>query len=214
MGYKQVRSFDPSKMGTRKGWCLQNVRLGFGIPNGTMPSAKADIVYNRSKGTLHPMSEYPSNCAVPVYLDTASPYDHVICDDRGTLWSDGKRLSSLEGFTVYGWGELCDTVRVVEYTQDPTPPTPSGFLPPKGYWCRGDKDPRIGELCDFYANTFYGYYCKTKAQAHRLLDGNLFGPNCEKWTRQFQHRTGLEADGMVGPITYAKLRQYGFRPSC
>ena len=31
MAYKQVRSFDPQKMGTRKGYCLMNTRLGFDI---------------------------------------------------------------------------------------------------------------------------------------------------------------------------------------
>lgn len=213
MGWKQIKSFDPSKMGTKKGWCLQNVRLGFGIPNGTMPSAKADMEFNKSKGALHPMSEYPSNCAVPVYLDTTSPYDHVICDDHGTLWSDGKRLSSLDGFTVYGWGEYCDTVRVVEKTPDPVPPTPSGFLPAKGYWGRYDKDNRVAQLASFMRKVFPSY---TPASAL----GPIYGDNLWKSIKEFQRRAKAAGkyndaiDGNTGPKTYAALREYGFRPNC
>lgn len=212
MGWRNTRQFNPSKMGTKKGWCLMNCRLGYGIEKGTYPNAEADMEAQRRNGTLHPMSEIPHNCAVPVYLDTASKYEHVVVDDKGLIWSDGKRLSSLDGFRIFGWGELCDGVRVVEYVKDPTPtPTPTGFLPAKGYWKNGDNDARIAKLCRFYADNFYGYYCKTRRAAHYLLDGPVFGPNCEKWTKSFQRRTGLVADGMVGPKTYAKLKQYGFK---
>lgn len=86
-----------------------------------------------------------------------------------------------------------------------------GFLPNRGYWKKGDRDPRIGQLCYWYAENFYGYFCKTKAEAHRLLDGNYFGDNCERWTKQFQRRTNLVPDGMIGKLTYAKLKQYGFK---
>ena len=40
--------------------------------------------------------------------------------------------------------------------------------------------------------------------------GNYFGPNLQSSIREFQRRTGLQADGNVGPITFAKLRSYGF----
>lgn len=85
------------------------------------------------------------------------------------------------------------------------------FLPERGYWKRGDNDPRVGRLCNFFAENFYGYYCRNKQEAHRLLDGNYFGPNCEKWVKEFQKRTNLKSDGCVGPITYDKLKQFGFR---
>lgn len=208
MAWKQVRNFDPKKMGTRKGYCLQNTRLGFGIMQGHFPSAKADMLNNKNKGTLHNMPA-PNNVAVPVYTDTSSPYEHVMVCDHGTFYSDGRRLTSTAGMKFFGWGEICDGVRVVEWANDPQPTT--GFLPAKGYWKRGDNDPRIGTLDEFYYNNYWGYFCKTKAQAKALLAGNLFGANTEKWTKEFQRRTGLKADGMVGPITYAKLKQYGFK---
>lgn len=213
MGYKQIKSFDPAKMGTRKGWCLANVAKGFGVYGvpGALPSAKADMEFNRNRGTLHPMSEYPSNCAVPVYLDTASPYEHVIVDDHGTLWSDGKRLSSLDGFVVFGWGEYCNSVRVVEKTSDPTPPSPTGFLPAKGYWCRYDIDPRVGKLASFMRRTFPAY---TPAAAL----GNKYGDNLWKSVKEFQRRAhadgvyNAEIDGNCGKYTVAALEHYGFRP--
>lgn len=203
MSWRQVRSFDPAKMGTRKGWCLMNVRLGFGIQNGTFPSAKADMESQRRNGTLHSMAELPANCAVPVYIDTASPNEHVICDDHGVLWSDGKRLSSLAGLNCFGWGELCDGVRVVEYVKDPVP---TGFLPAKGYWGRYDKDQRVANLASFMRKVFPAY---TPAAAL----GPVYGDNLWRSVLQFQKRSGMspkDCDGNCGPITYSKLKQYGF----
>ena len=115
MAYKQVRNFNPASMGTAYGWCLQNARLGFGIQKGTFPSAKADMEYQRSHGTLH-TSTPPSNCAVPVYIDTTSPYEHIMVCDHGTWYSDGRVVGKPSG--IFGWGEFCDGVRVVEKTTD------------------------------------------------------------------------------------------------
>lgn len=115
MAYVQVKTFNPSKMGKREGWCLMNARLGFGITNGKFPSAKADMESQRANGTLHPISTLPSNCAVPVYLDTTSPYEHIEVCVNGKIWySDGRKVNPPAKASVYGWGELCDGVRVVK----------------------------------------------------------------------------------------------------
>ena len=115
MMYIQVKTFNPSKMGKRDGWCLMNVRLGFGISNGKFPSAKADMESQRANGTLHPISTLPTNCAVPVYLNTTSPYEHVeVCVNGKTWYSDGKIVKAPAKSTIFGWGELCDGVRVVK----------------------------------------------------------------------------------------------------
>ena len=123
MAWQQVRSFNLSKMGKKAGWCLQNVRLGFGINTGKYPSAKADMQAQQKAGTLHPINTLPKNVAVPVYVDTSSQYEHVIVSDKGVYYSDGKRLSSLKGLKCFGWGELCDGVRVVKNVADPKPAT-------------------------------------------------------------------------------------------
>lgn len=115
MSYIQVRKFNLSQMGKLDGWCLKNTRLGFGIKSGKFASAKADMESQRAKGTLHPLSTLPKNCTVPVYLDTSSPFEHVeVCVNGKTWYSDGKKVNPPAKSTVFGWGELCDGVRVVK----------------------------------------------------------------------------------------------------
>lgn len=126
MGWKQVRAFNLSKMGHEAGMCLKNVRLAYGIP-AKYASAKDDMLANKKAGTLHDISSVPKDCAVPVYADTSSPYEHVMVCDHGTYYSDGKRLSSTRGMKFFGWGETCDGVRVVEYAKDPEPTPTSDF---------------------------------------------------------------------------------------
>ena len=115
MKYTQVKNFNPSKMGKRSGWCLANVDQGFGIRKGTYPSAKADMEAQRAKGTLHPLSTLPTNCAVPVYINTDSPYEHVeVCVNGKTWYSDGKIIKAPTKSSIFGWGEFCDGVRIVK----------------------------------------------------------------------------------------------------
>lgn len=123
--YRQVKTFDPKRMGKRKGYCLQNCREGFGIGKGTFPSAKADMESQRSKGTLHDISSLPSNVAVPIYVDTTSKYEHVVVHTAdGKYYEDGKEAKAPK--KVFGWGEYCDGVRIIEKVSEPTPtPAPS-----------------------------------------------------------------------------------------
>lgn len=115
MSFIQVRKFNLSHMGTRDNWCLMNTRLGFGIKSGKFASAKADMESQRANGTLHPLSTIPKNCTVPVYLNTSSPSEHVeVCVNGKTWYSDGKKVNPPAKSTVFGWGELCDGVRVVK----------------------------------------------------------------------------------------------------
>jgi hypothetical protein len=91
-------------------------------------------------------------------------------------------------------------------TPTPTPkPTPtSSFFPAKGYWGRGDVHENVGKIASFMRKCFPSY---TPAAAL----GNTFGPNLQGAIKEFQRRTGLEADGNVRPITLAKLKEYGFK---
>jgi len=93
----------------------------------------------------------------------------------------------------------------------PTPPTPTDdFLPSKGYWKSsttnygGDKAPQIGAMANFMLKVFPAYTPKA-------AKGDYFGPNLRKAIIKFQKNTRIEADGCVGPITYGKLKEYGFR---
>lgn len=119
MGWKQVRGFDPGKMGTEPGMCLRNCRIGY---DPEIPSkyydAKAAMEANKRAGTLHDMSSRPTNCAVPVFADTSSPNEHVMVYYYNTLYSDGKIVSNPNAFRYFGWGETLNDVRVVEWSDD------------------------------------------------------------------------------------------------
>lgn len=115
MAWQQVLNFNIKKMGTKKGWCLLNARLGFGITKGTYASAKADMLAQKAKGTLHSLP-VPTNVSVPVYVDTISVYEHIMVCDHGTYYSDGKKVA--QPAHIFGWGELCDGVRVVKWVAD------------------------------------------------------------------------------------------------
>ena len=87
----------------------------------------------------------------------------------------------------------------------PSPtPTPSSFLPKRGYFRLGDISPNVGKIATFMYKTFPAY---TKKSAL----GNFYGPNLKSSITEFQRRTGLTPDGCVGPITLNKLKKYGFK---
>lgn len=202
MAFKQIKQFNPAKMGTRQGWCLQNVAKGFGAypSNSPSASAKSDMERNKKAGTFH-AGNPPASIAVPVYCDTASIYEHVVVSDHGVVYSDGKLIKNgLKAYKVYGWGEQCNGFRIIEVTAEPS----TGFLPPRGWWRRGDSDPRIGRMSAWMRATFPAY---TPASAL----GNYFGPNLEGAVKEFQRRCQMVADGCVGPKTYAKMQAYGFK---
>lgn len=197
MPYEQTRAFYPKEMGTKKGWCLQNCRLGFRVYTPKYASAKAAMNAAKRNGTFHTMNELPANCSVPVYTTSSSKNGHVVVYDKGTYYTDGKRYTPASG-TLLGWDTIMDGTQVVKWTNA------RGFLPEKGYWCRGDVDERIAKLSTFMYRTF-PLYTNKKAL------GPQFGPYLEASLREFQKRKNLYSDGMVGPKTYAALRQEGFK---
>ena len=81
---------------------------------------------------------------------------------------------------------------------------PSSFFPTKGYWGYGDTSSQIGKISAFMYKTFPSY---TKKAAL----GNYFGKNLKASIKKQKKRTGLEADGNVGPITLKELEKYGFK---
>ena len=125
MAWQQERAFNLSKMGTRAGYCLQNVRLAFDVP-AKYASAKDAMLANKNAGTLHGIDSLPKNVAVPVFVDTNSPYEHVEVADHGVFYSDGKRLSNPMNQKFFGWGETLNGVRIVKWVDDPKP-TPTGI---------------------------------------------------------------------------------------
>ena len=196
--YEQVSSVNIKAMGKKKGWCLQNCRLVFGFATGRYASAKADMLSQRAGGTLHSMDTLPTNVVVPVYVDSTSKYEHVIISYYGTFYEDGYKINRNKYSKYFGWGELCDGRRVVKVT------TLKSFLPSKGYWGYGDNDERVACLAKFMYDTFPKY-------SPRSVLGSWYGTRLKASIVQFQKRTGLYPDGCVGKITYAKLKEYGFK---
>ena len=78
------------------------------------------------------------------------------------------------------------------------------FFTSKGWFGLGDRHENIGKIAEFMRKTFPAY------TSEKAL-GNYYGEYICSSIKEFQKRTGLEADGNVGPKTLAKLKDYGFK---
>lgn len=128
------------------------------------------------------------------------------------IWKDGVQITAVgnigskSGYNTRTWKQHGKSKFIDYSTPTPTPtPTPGSFFPPKGYFGPGDTSANIGKIASFMRRMFPAY---TSSKAL----GNYYGPYITASIKEFQRRTGLEADGCVGPLTLAKLKQYGFKP--
>lgn len=126
MAWKQIRGFNPAAGGTKKYYCLQNVRLGYGI-GAKYPYASADWDNN----IQHRDRNFPAGVAVPVYFNWVGTlsgerrnWGHIAVRlPDGRIWTDGKYYGSvdalsanyLSGSSYVGWGEMVNNIRVVQY---------------------------------------------------------------------------------------------------
>lgn len=76
----------------------------------------------------------------------------------------------------------------------------------------GSTGQEVFHLQDFLRKTFPAYRLEVPVKHGQVIsvDGN-FGDQTEAWVKEFQTRTGLKPDGIVGPLTRAKLRLFGYR---
>jgi peptidoglycan hydrolase-like protein with peptidoglycan-binding domain len=90
---------------------------------------------------------------------------------------------------------------------DPTPQPPTSTVVKKG-----DSGVTVSHIQQFLRNNFpvYRNYVGVKRGQLLVVDGD-FGDQTEAWVKEFQRRTNLVQDGMVGPKTFAKMRQFGYR---
>lgn len=86
----------------------------------------------------------------------------------------------------------------------------SNFLGSRGWIQFGDSGLNVEKICRFMYDMFPAYAKSLNRNKENLL-GNYYGENIQAWIKEFQKRTGLEQDGCVGPITLAKLKEYGFK---
>ena len=86
----------------------------------------------------------------------------------------------------------------------------NSFLGEKGWLGLGDESESVGKICQFMHDTFPKYGEWLGLDNEKIL-GNYYGNIIKSYITEFQKRTGLEADGNVGPITLAKLKEFGFK---
>lgn len=116
--YTQLKKFNFKKMGDKAGYCLYNVRKGYGL-GGKFASAKVDMEYNKKKKALHTgIKTIPKGVQVPLYWDVKSPYEHinVSAGDGKYMYNDGKKIRIWKTVKFFGWGEYCEAVQVVKKT--------------------------------------------------------------------------------------------------
>lgn len=116
MAYKQVKSFDQSKAGNVRGFCLRNVRLGYGI------ASKYDSAWQSWQNAPHNSGSIPTGVDVPVYFWWGQ-YGHIgVRLANGKFWSDGKTYMNLTAYRVThpaviyrGWSTEVNDVAVIKY---------------------------------------------------------------------------------------------------
>jgi len=84
------------------------------------------------------------------------------------------------------------------------PPTPVG----KRNLQRGDTGPDVLALVTFFNKMFPGY---SNVPIPITKPPQPYGPQTEGAVKEFQRRSNLAPDGIVGPQTYAALARLGFR---
>lgn len=131
MAWNQTKAFNQSKAGKDEGWCLRNVRNGYGIGSKYDNAIGA---WNGQTSMNHADGNIPTGVDVPLYY-TYKKDGHVnvrLADGR--VWSDGKLFPNLNAYLAakqsvkyLGWSEAVNNVRVISYTlEKPAPPQPGG----------------------------------------------------------------------------------------
>lgn len=119
------------------------------------------------------------------------------------IWQYTSSAGTLDRDIAYLTAEQWNKYANPGATPTPTPTPTDDFLPSKGWWGRYDKDQRVAALANFMLKVFPSYTPKA-------AKGPIYGDNLAKAIREFQRRCNLQQDGNTGPITYNKLKSFGF----
>jgi N-acetylmuramoyl-L-alanine amidase CwlA len=104
-----------------------------------------------------------------------------------------------------GWQRFLNMVQAeLDALNGKKEPVGDDFFPPKGYFALGDTHANIGKIADFMYRVFPAYTDKKAL-------GNYYGKYIQSSIKEFQRRTGLVKDGIVGQQTLAELEKYGFK---
>ena len=125
--YRQLRGFNQSAAGKIKGFCLRNVRLGYGIQ---AKYANAITAWNHTQ--QHRDRNVPLGVDVPLFYTWGSDGHINVRLADGRVWSDGEIFSSIADYEAkrepnfIGWGESVNDVRVIEYVAETSKMPPVG----------------------------------------------------------------------------------------
>lgn len=123
---KQLRDFNPSKNGSKPGYCLQNVRLGYGV------APLYNDAWTAWKNSKQYTSAIPTGVDVPLYYDytdkAGNRYGHInVRLKDGRVWNDGKFYASTATFNrshsnvkYVGWSTEVNKVTVIKEKDMPT----------------------------------------------------------------------------------------------
>jgi len=76
---------------------------------------------------------------------------------------------------------------------------------------KGDSGEQVRWIQNFLRAVFPSYRNSvTYMRGHLIVPDGVFGDQTVSWVKEFQRRTSLKQDGIVGPLTLAKLRAYGY----
>lgn len=123
MGWKQTKGFNQSAGGRTAGYCLRNVRLGYGI------ASKYATAWDAWRNTQqHHDRNVPSGVDVPlyyIYYIRGKNYGHInVRLANGKVWSDGDIYASIADYEArkapnyVGWGESVNGVGVIQWRND------------------------------------------------------------------------------------------------
>ena len=102
------------------------------------------------------------------------------------------------------WNALKTAIKNILKAKEKKTTKTDSFFNSRGYFKKGDTHANIGKIATFMRKVFPSY---TPASAL----GNYYGVNLEKAVKEFQKRSGLEADGCFGPLTLKALEKHGFK---
>lgn len=155
------------------------------------------------------LEQEPEPSPVPgVPTKTAEQIARDIIAGNGGWGNGTDRITRLTaaGYDAAHVQRLINQIMAKPGTAAPKPSTPTGTV-----LKRGSKGAKVGKLQRGLNRVFPAYRNSNRVlrKGHLLALDNDFGPVLESWVREFQRRTGLLQDGIVGPVTTRELAKYG-----
>ncbi|MFC8733566.1 peptidoglycan-binding protein [Luteimicrobium sp. NPDC057192] len=200
------------------GECERYAREAYGIPAGAGSAAEA---WAEAKHKHTDLDDAPDGAFI-FFSKAGDKYGHVGLKKGNQLRSTDSAKGHPHtaplsywtgaGYKVLGWTEDNNGVRIAGLKPKAAskPATSSGSKPAAGVLALGSKGKKVGALQAGLRKVFPAYQETVKVKRGQLIAvDDEFGAQTEAWVKHFQTRTGLVADGIVGPKTVAKLASFG-----